>query len=500
MIPDNNKSHVVLSFPFDRITDLIEATRDAGILPRREPASGGWDTLDVPVARIDLGFRARFRAELGPMKIEAWQPAAAPEFRFGATITILEFVLEAYELSTGTVLTDIDFAVSGRIYISGILQVSPSDQAVFFILQRVRATPDDTTAGLPTPWPGIAIPEILSRIADRTIRAQLLPSGNPLQRRLPINPVLNTGGLVGFPLQLNYIPRDEANIVDWLSYKVCLPSGIGNQACAPGAGQIFPFFNRLDVYANAAGTNPPDHVNLVGRQFQIDVGINLLRQALMQHEDSSWHGDKKYFAFRFTYDLAADFRPWPGATDGSIGIWFGFTGIEYVWYPKIKWCDGSTLGVKYKYPCGIEDGWAETQRVTIEMMFRLYADASGGVSRICIERTQLRYDVDENLWGRLYEFIMTALIDSIPIIGPIVSTAIVLGEMLIFFVLLLADLVAKLIDAIVPNQFCASLGKTFATLPIINDRVDALLSNAFLEMKTNGITIALDGHFEKRQP
>jgi len=498
MIPNQNTSHVVLSFPFERITDLIEAMRDAAILPRGFPAAGGWGTIEIPVPRIDLLFRVRFRIELGPMRLEAWQPQTNVELRLGATIVAAQFVLEVFELSqpANPPLASIDYAVSGHIYISGTIERRSGEKGLFFVLRRVHATPDDSSAGLPTPWPELDFEEILTRIADRAVRAQLVASAPLPERALPVSTELETSGLIGVPLQLDYAIRDPHNTIDWLSQRQCLPRGIGDPACTPGSGTLFPFYERLDVYAAPAGTSPPVHVNLVGRQFQIDIGIDLLRRALNQARDPSWHGDKKFGPFRFLYDLDVDIRPWPGTSDGSIGIWFGLTGEHDLWYPKIKWCEGETFGIKYDYPCGFEDGWTSVQSVRIEVMFRLRTDASG---RICIERTTIVYDFDQNLLGSLYAVFLAGLMAAIPFVGPIIASAFLFAETMISFIVgVLARLIVKLIDTVAPNQLCVPLSDQFARIPLIDDRVEATLSSPFLEMKTNGITVAFDGDFEKR--
>lgn len=501
MIPGQNTSHVVLSFPFERITDLIEAMRDAAILPRKYPANVTWGTIEIPVPRIDLGFRVRFRAELGPMKVEAWQPQAIPEFRLGATITVMQFVLEAFELSqppTVPPLASIDYAVSGRVYISGSIERRSGEKGLFFVLRRVRATPDDSSAGLPAPWPEVDLEEILTRIADRAVRAQLVASAPLPERALPVSTELETTGLIGVPLELNYAVRDPANTVDWLSFRQCLPPGLGDPGCSPGAGVTLPLFDRLDVYAAPAGSPPPVHVNLVNpaKQFQIDIGIDLLRRALNQARKPSWQGETKFGPFRFVHNLDVDIRPWPGSTDGSIGIWFSFTGEHDLWYPKIKWCQGETFGIKYDYPCGFEDGWTSVQSVRIEMMFRLYSDPSG---RICIERTTIVYDFDQSLIGTLYAVFLAGLVSAIPFVGPIIASTFLFAETMITFIVgILAALIVELINILVPNQYCAAISDQFARIPLIGDRVDVDISHPFLEMKTNGVTVAFDGDFEKR--
>lgn len=497
MIPAQNTSHAIVSVPFERIHDLIEAVRDAGILPRQIPPGGAWEMLELPMPRIDLGFRVRYRAELGPIEIEAWRPDGTDEIRLGAAINLIQAELEAYELSTGDHLTSIDFAVSGRVYVSGSIEPRPHDKAVFFVLRRVRATPDDTSAGLPTPWPEVDLGQIMTRIADRALRAQLAVAGNLPERALPLNPALETGKLLGVQLNLAAAYTAPAQRDDWLSHPVCLPPGFGDPGCAPGPGTDETFYDRIEVYAAAATTPAPVPVNQVGRQFQIDIGVDLLRQALAEARTPEWRGDGKYLLFRYEYELDAAIRDWPHSVD-DIGFWFGFTGREFVWYPKTKWCEGWTWtpwgDVKYTYPCGVEDGWAETQSFHVETMFRLYTSGE----MICVERREIVVEHDQNLLGRLWEFILTGLVFAIPVVGPILGTAIVLGEMIVFMALVLARLILKIVDAVAPNQACVPLNGVFARVPVVEDRVDALVSRPVLEMKTNGITVAFDADFEKR--
>jgi hypothetical protein len=500
MIPQQNTRHVVLSFPTERIEDLILAIESAGILPKVYPKDGGWDTLDIPFARLDLGLRLRFRMQFGRIAIDAIQLDRLQEFRFGADIALIDTFLDAYELSTGLTLASLEFAVSGRVYVAGSLEVRPSAQAVFFVLRQVRATPDDTSAGLPTPWPAVDLQQIMGRVADRALRVQLNAAGRLPERALPIDPVLNTGGLIGFPLVMNFATREPVSQVDWLSYNVCLPAGMGDAHCSAGPGAVATFFERLDIYASPPSTAPPIPVNLIGRQFQIDMGIVLLRRALADQRKPSWSGSPKFLMYRFVYDLEADIRAWPGTTTGDVGFWFQLSGTQQIWYPKVKMCRGWTdtpFGrIEFDYPCGVEDGWLDVTTITVTTMFRLYSSPDG--SSICIERNGPNYSSQPNLWGELYDFIMQTLIDLIPIIGPIVSIGMEVVDVLVMIVSIITALVAKLIDDILPGELCFPIGRTFARLPLLDDRIEIALSNTFCEMKANGITIGFDGEFEKR--
>lgn len=498
MIPNQNTSHVVVTFPWERVTDLIEACRDAGILPRQFPPGGGWDSLDLSVSRIDITFRVRYRGEVGPIRIEAWHPTDTDEIRLGASLDYLLLAVDVIETSTGGLLASIDYALSGRIYVSGSLEARTSQKGLFFVLRRVLVTLDDSSAGLPSPLPGLDLSQFMTRIVDRTIRAQLQIQPALPERQLPISTVIETGGLTTTPLYLNYQLLDPIIKPDWLSRHVCLPAQLGSPQCTPGIPQQTTFYDRVDLYGAPNGIGPPVHPNLLGRQFQVDVGVDLLRQAINAQRTSDWQGEMRWGIFKFSYNMDANIREWPNTGDNSAGFWFHLDAHEFTWYPKVKMCPGWTdtpFGrYDYEYPCGIEDGWAETQSVVIETMFRFFVQNN----LVCVERLPLRFDHDQNLWGRLLEAIEFTLIALIPVIGPIVSAAVATFEVIAFIALVLAQVVARLVDVVVPIGACMPISQKFAELPIINDRVDVALLDALLEFKINGISIAFNGDFEKR--
>ena len=59
----------------------------------------------------------------------------------------------------------------------------------------------------------------------------------------------------------------------------------------------------------------------------------------------------------------------------------------------------------------------------------------------------------------------------------------------------LAYLVSKILDSLLPTVLCGPISTTFALFPQISDRVTLTLSSADVETKTNGITVAFDGAF-----
>ncbi|PDT48165.1 hypothetical protein CO661_09855 [Sinorhizobium fredii] len=496
MIPRNNRSYVVATVPFEKLDELILACQQAAVLPTTLPRGGGWDSIEVPIPRLDLKLRLSSRVLLGQVRLDAIVPGPAVEIRLGGAIQRITAQLDLVEISSGQSLAQFSYSVSGRVAITGTIESRAGEKAMFFKLLRVWVTPDDSTVGVPTPWPELDLQHLFSRILDRGIRAEL-NLGGALERRIPVNTNLETRGLISRPLFLAHSFQNSAVRDDWLQHPVCLPAG-GSPACNAGAPVNKQFMNTLAVFASRLNAPVPDPiVPLGGRDFQIDIGADLIREAIRQQfSDKRFHPDPITFGpFQYRIEVEADYQTIPHSDNAEFA--FKATLGEYAWYPEIIFCRGWTYapwGDKwyYDYPCGVRDAWMPVREQWIETGFSFTSD---GLGNICVTRRHIGWSSRFDTWGTIYKFVIEYVLKSIPYIGWIFEIAFAVWDAIYLLVEVLALLVADLLDRLLPGEACGQINATFAVLPQISDRVTLQVGNAFVETKTNGISVAFDGTF-----
>jgi hypothetical protein len=496
MIPQNNVGYVVAAVPFAKLDDLIASCQRTGILPTALPRGGGWDSIEIPVPRLDIKIRLSAQAQLGPVLLDAVVPSSQVEIRLAGTIRQISLKLELFELSSTQKLAQLDYAVSGRVAVSGTVESLTGEKALFFKLRRVWVTLDDATLGIPAPWPEIDLENLFTRLLDRGLRAEL-NVGGLLERRIPVDPNIETRGLISHPLYLGYTYQDASVRDDWWMHSVCLPSG-GDPACHAGAPVNRTFMNTLDVFASRANAPRPDPINWLGRNFQIDIGAALIREAIQQQfSDKKFHPDPiKFGPFRYRIDVEADYQAIAGGgTDAEFAL--KATLAEDAWYPEVVFCRGemdTPWGDKwyFDYPCDVRDGWLFVKKEWIETGFRFTSDGSGN---ICVQRRHIDWSSDFNTWGTIYAFVIEYVLRSIPYIGWIFSVAFMLWDAVYILVEVLSFIIAKLMDQILPGSICQPISASFAVLPQINDRVQLRISNPLVETKISGISVAFDGAF-----
>jgi hypothetical protein len=494
MIPANNVGYVVAAGPFAKLNDLIASCQRAAILPTSLPRGGGWDALEMPIPRLDIKIRLAAQVQLGQISLDAVVPSQV-EVRLAGQIKQIGVKLELIEISSGQSLAQLDYAVSGRVAISGTIDSRVNDKAMYFTLRKVWVTPDDSTFGIPEPWPELDLQYFLSRILDRGIRAQLTV-GQLLERRIPVDPIIETDGLLSQPLYLGNSFQDPNSRDDWLLHPVCLPSG-GDPGCNPGAPAVRKFMDTLIVFASNANAPAPDPINHLGQPFQIDIGAALIRAALQQKfSDPKLHPEIKFGPFKYKIDVDAQYQGIPGGGDDA-EFALKATLAEYAWYPEIIFCRGETdtpWGDKwyFDYPCGVRDGWLFVKSQWIETGIRFTSDGHGN---ICVQRRHIDWSSDFNLWGTIYAFVIEYVLASIPYIGWIFDAAFTIWDTVYLLIEVLAYVGTKLLDSLFPREACGAISTTFALFPQINDRVTLSINAADVETKTNGISVAFNGTF-----
>ena len=494
MIPQKNRSYVVATVPFLKLDELILACQKAAVLPTSLPRGGGWDSIEIPVPRLDIKLKVSAQVQLGEIRLDAILPRSVVEVRLGGQIKKIAIKLELIEISSGKSLVQFGYAVSGRVAITGTIESRAGEKAMFFKLLRVWVTPDDTTAGVPSPWPELDLEHLYSRILDRGIRAELTV-GSVLERRIPVDTNIETRGLISRPLYLAHTYQDPSTADDWLQHPVCLPTG-GDPNCKPGGPVNTRFMDTLAVFASGAGAPPPDPiVPLGGRNyFQIDIGADLIREAIQQKLRDLQHDPITFGPFQYRIKVEADYRPISGDDAAFV---LRATLEEWAWYPEVVFCRGWTYspwGDKwyYDYPCDVKDGWLFVRSQWIETAFWFTADGSGN---ICVRRAPIAESSNFDWKGTIYKFVIEKLISSIPYIGWIFEAAFAVWDAIYLFVQIVSIVAAKLLDTLLPGAVCGPVSATFAVLPQINDRVTLTVSNAYVETKTNGISIAFNGRF-----
>ncbi|MCR6630126.1 MAG: hypothetical protein NVV74_08795 [Magnetospirillum sp.] len=504
MIPAQNRPLLVFDAPFERLQDLVEAMRDANIVPRRIPADGSFAEHRQPIERFDLEIRIRYRVEIDPARIDGSRDGqnGAQQIRAGAGIKIAEFELALHEISTGILLDSIHFALSGRIGISGSLRVDHAEQGVFFVYRQFLVSLDDASLGLPPPFPTLDLERLLERVADRGLRAKLnTPSGLP-ESRLPIAPRIENLGVSGGVYGLDVVLRDPRPEPDWLSCKICLPPGMGDPRCIPGTPPVKDFFSHFDIFMGRTPLPVPAAINRLGRHFQVDIGMDLLREQIATlNANPDWRGDNRHlWLFRVTHNFWIDIEPFDDSGQYSFSL--NFSGDQYILYPQVKMCEeriGTPWGdIVIDVPCGVEEGWMRARYVRAKI--KLCPSASE--TSVCFDRSDL--NVEQGLdWGFLLELLYAALASAglgavSSLIQIIFNSAVVLTEFLIILIALFAKLLVWLFNQIAPNQICLSLQDKITRIPLVDDKIEVSLDDLAIDFTQNGMSLAFNGDFERR--
>ena len=120
MIPAKNVGYVVAAVPFAKLNDLIASCQRGAILPTSLPRGGGWDAVEMPIPQLDIKIKLSAQVQLGQICLDAVVPSQV-EVRLAGQIKQVSVKLELIEISSGHSIAQLDYAVSGRVAISGTI-------------------------------------------------------------------------------------------------------------------------------------------------------------------------------------------------------------------------------------------------------------------------------------------------------------------------------------------------------------------------------------------
>src|SRR5262245_13235911 len=114
MIPVANKKHIVCDTALSRIDDLIQALRDAGLLPKRVPASG-FSSVVYDIPRFDARFVIRYALTLDPPRLQVYRADdGADVFRAALPVPLVDTHFDLLT-TAGMPLATFNFKVAGRV-------------------------------------------------------------------------------------------------------------------------------------------------------------------------------------------------------------------------------------------------------------------------------------------------------------------------------------------------------------------------------------------------
>lgn len=489
MIPSQNTSYVVCETAVDRIDDLVDAMVAAGILPTSIPSDRPYIEHTHQLDRFDLKFEIQARVEFDVPHFDVVDPAGAtPYVRVSLRIKLGQAIITTKEVSTGNVLAVYHFELSGRMAVTGIAGVDAAESAAFFAFKSFEFDLDDYSLGTPLLLPQVDLQLLIGRVGNREIRTRLTPGAPLPEKRFPITPALKQAAGLNFDV-MGLVFRSPIVKPDPFAQPQCLVSG-GIPACQPVPPSPATFWQAADIFAgvHVGAGGSPIPINAAGRQFQLDVGSNVLANLLqMLSQEPIFHKQKDDAAgglFQASYDFGLSLVPWPGGGNDA-GILLHGTASAYQRGIRVKICHKSVLGVSIPYPCGVELVWWKIGDVDASAIVRPKLVGT----QLCIERTDVQIHDHIQFWFLLETFILGT------VLGFFLGVP-ELGFMLVIIVELLDKIVEFLVNAILPTQACVPITK-FLKVPIVDGRINLTVSNPFLEFKTTGLTIAMDGDFSK---